>query len=76
MMRSRRWTPEDDLKLIVLAARHVPTARIARLVDRGPRMVVRDRLRQFRQKMRESEYAGPAQGSYTIVALSCRAHPI
>jgi hypothetical protein len=52
-MRETRWTPEDDLKLIVLSARGVPVDSIARLLGRGSRISVRDRLYLLKQKLRE-----------------------
>jgi hypothetical protein len=57
-MRSVRWTPEDDLKLIVLNARGAPTDRIARLLGRGSRTAVRDRLQHFRRRLRDESLEG------------------
>lgn len=56
-MRASRWAPEDDLKLIVLSARGVPKDRIARLLGRGFRISVRERLQRLRNKLGEEESA-------------------
>jgi len=54
-MRTDHWSPEDDLKLVVLKARGVPTDRIARLLDRGSPMAIRDRLQRLREKLRNEQ---------------------
>lgn len=41
-MRTDRWTPKDDLKLIVLKAPGVPTDRLARLLGRGSTNAIRE----------------------------------
>ena len=45
--------PGEDLKLIVLAARRVSTEKIARLIGRGTRAAVRDRLKLPREKLQQ-----------------------
>lgn len=54
-MHTNHWSREDDLRLIVLKARGVPTDRIARLLDRGSRMAIRDRLGRLRNMLCEAK---------------------